>query len=170
MTGKEFLVLKAKIEDEFKNIEHLKEELSSRGLFDKCREDRFDVYFGNDKFKLRAVGSVLHDFYVAVENIFKTIAREIDETVPSDPSWHISLLKQMSVSIDGVRPPVISKETERYLDQYRAFRHVFRNVYGFNLDLNRIKALLLDFLVTLDLLRADLEIFQRNMAEILESD
>jgi len=39
----------------------------------------------------------------------------------------------MTLSIPEVRPPVLSKETAKMLDEFRSFRHVFRNVYGFNL-------------------------------------
>ena len=40
------------------------------------------------------------------------------------------------------RPAVISKETARFLEEYLAFRHVVRNIYGYELDPQRIDPLL----------------------------
>lgn len=123
MTKREFIVLKSKISEELKNISLLQEELSTRGLLDN---NKIEVYFKDDNFKARAVGSILHDFYVVAENIFKNIAKEIDESVPTDSTWHISLLKQMSIEIkiNELRPAVVTKQTAEKIDQYRSFRHV----------------------------------------------
>jgi hypothetical protein len=48
----------------------------------------------------------------------------------------------MSIELDGIRPAVISKELREQLDEYLRFRHVFRNVYGFNLDKARLTELI----------------------------
>jgi hypothetical protein len=48
----------------------------------------------------------------------------------------------MTLDVPGVRMAVISKDTMLLLDKYRSFRHVFRNVYGFNLDASRLEELI----------------------------
>jgi hypothetical protein len=47
----------------------------------------------------------------------------------------------MSTEIPGIRPALIDRETRVGLDEYRAFRHVVRNVYAFNLRPNRLQEL-----------------------------
>jgi len=167
MTKKEFLLVQAKIAAELNNIAALEEELAAHGFLAATPPGKLPAFPSGDSFQFRALGSVLHDFYVAVENIFEVIAREIDESLPSGPAWHIALLKQMTLAVPELRPAVIRKATAAKLDQYRAFRHVFRNVYGFNLDSERLRGLLTDFPLTLTALRTDLTAFQEQIRTLL---
>lgn len=101
----------------------------------------------------------LHGFYSGVEQIFEDIARTIDGGLPSDAEWHISLLRQMTVEMGGLRPAVIEIKTRRSLDQYRGFRHIVRNVYAFNLRPSRLAELVNDVPNCLASLTADLLAF-----------
>jgi hypothetical protein len=47
----------------------------------------------------------------------------------------------MTLPIKDVRPAVISEELAAELDDYLSFRHVFRNIYGFELKGDRINYL-----------------------------
>lgn len=94
----------------------------------------------NDLF-LDATALNLHGFYSGIERIFESIAKEIDQSVPSGLSWHRELAYQMTMEIDSVRPPVITKATCKMLDEYRGFRHVVRNVYTYNLSEDRLRDL-----------------------------
>ncbi|WP_068963387.1 hypothetical protein [Desulfosporosinus sp. BG] len=38
--------------------------------------------------ELTAIGSILHSFYNGIENIFKTIGKNIDGKIPSGNHWH----------------------------------------------------------------------------------
>ncbi len=118
----------------------------------------------------RAIGSILHDLYVACENMFEIIGREIDEVLPSNPSWHRALLQQMTLDIPGVRPAVLRKETAASLDKYRSFRHVVRNVYGVNLDSDRLLELLKLLPGTLEDLRTDIHTFIDGLHSVLEKN
>lgn len=89
----------------------------------------------------RAAGSILHDFYSGIEKIFRRIAAKIDRDIPSDEDWHTELLIRMSMSIDNIRPPVISVGLKEQLGEYLRFRHLFRNIYGFELKWERCKTL-----------------------------
>ncbi|HEX6972548.1 MAG TPA: hypothetical protein VF234_10040 [Limnochordia bacterium] len=90
---------------------------------------------------LRALGSVLHDFYTVVEDIFESIAADLDGGVPTSSDWHKRLLRSMAEPVDGVRPAVISADTATRLEEYLGFRHLFRNVYGHRLDWARMERL-----------------------------
>ncbi|MBS4025963.1 MAG: hypothetical protein KGZ96_09860 [Clostridia bacterium] len=167
MTAKEIFLLNARIKEETNNIQSLLIELDKRNLLKN--EKNSTLYLEEDSFTLRAIGSILHDFYVSVENMFEMISREIDESTPQGLDWHIKLLKQMNLEIPQVRPAVISKETLYLLDKFRAFRHVFRNVYGFNLDANRLKDLLEEMPIAVTKFTKDLDRFTRKMEEIINS-
>lgn len=86
----------------------------------------------------RSMGSILHDFYNCCERIFKKVAIDINGGYEDIEKWHKALLFKMTIPIKGLRPPVISEELAAELDEYLAFRHVFRNIYGFELKGERI--------------------------------
>ena len=96
---------------------------------------------GDDTFSLRARGSILHDFYSGIERVFVRIAEELNGGVPQGEQWHRQLVKDMSLEIPQVRPAVIDEELARSLGDFRRFRHVFRNVYGFTLEDQRMRPL-----------------------------
>ena len=126
-----FKVLKLSIRDEMTNLALLDGE--KNGL----------VRRRSTNYVVRAGGSILHDFYTGIEKIFESIAKEIDHRIPMGEEWHSELLHQMTLDIPGLRPPVITVGTEKKLREYLGFRHLFRKRYGFELDWQRLKKLLL---------------------------
>ncbi len=120
----------SEIEEELGNIERLLSELNEH----QKDEPRNSFY-------LRAVGSISHDFYCGVERIFERIAEELNGGIPEGENWHIQLLKDMTLQIEEVRPAVISKELVAELKGYLEFRHRFRNIYGFELEWDKMKGL-----------------------------
>lgn len=120
----------SEIEEELRNVDALLSELKGHG-----KEEPDNTFY------LRAVGSIFHDFYCGVERIFKRIAEELNGGIPEGENWHIQLLKDMSLKIEEIRPPVISKELAMELKGYLEFRHRFRNIYGFELEWSKMKGL-----------------------------
>jgi hypothetical protein len=90
---------------------------------------------------VRAAGSILHDFYCGAEKLFKKIASRLDRDIPSGEDWHLQLLERMTLELPGLRPAVISEEMKERLAEYLRFRHLFRNIYGFELRWSRIEDL-----------------------------
>ena len=90
---------------------------------------------------LDTVALNLHSFYNGVEKNFQETAKALDETLPQGPGWHQALLQQMAVEKSGIRPAVISQSSREALEEYRAFRHIVRNIYPFRLDVTRIQPL-----------------------------
>lgn len=86
----------------------------------------------------RSMGSILHDFYNCCERIFRKIALDVNGGYEDSEKWHKALLFKMTLPIKEVRPPVISEELAAELDEYLSFRHVFRNIYGFELKGDRV--------------------------------
>jgi len=167
MTPRDIMIISARIKEELKNIKKLENELIEKGYY--SGQKNLKKILSGDSFIIRAVASILHDIYVCMENIFKIIAREFDGKVPASENWHKELLLQMSLDIDGVRKKVISRELWEKLEELRGFRHVFRNVYGFNLNEEKILALLIKLPDTLRLFFIEMEEFieflQKSVAD-----
>ncbi|MBD3315313.1 MAG: hypothetical protein GF344_05965 [Chitinivibrionales bacterium] len=101
----------------------------------------------------------LHNFYTGCERIFCRISEELNGGLPKSHDWHVRLLRKMTLEIEGIRPAVLSRETASILDEYRSFRHVVRNIYGFEIKMSRMKPLLDSFDTALIAVRKDLSSF-----------
>ncbi|MEA4906187.1 MAG: hypothetical protein VB089_01120 [Anaerolineaceae bacterium] len=113
-----------------------------------------------------AVALNLHSYYSGVERILEDVARTIDGSIPEGPDWHQRLLFQMSAEIPEIRPAVIDRETRIDLDEFRAFRHVVRNVYAFNLRPSRLQELVQDLSGSFGAVQKDLLGFIRFLEEL----
>ena len=131
--------IRTELLSELEDISHLIEEY--KGFLAK--------YSGNmDNYLLRVKASFMADFYMGVEKIFKLIVEEINGGAPRGEGWHKRLLHTMSLEIEGLRPPVISKELYLDLLKFLGFRHVVRQAYGFQLDMKKLEELEKIFLNT----------------------
>lgn len=61
-----------------------------------------------DDFLVDAVALNLHSFYAGLEHIFELVADRVDHALPSGPSWHQELLRQMAAELPGVRPAAVT--------------------------------------------------------------
>jgi len=82
----------------------------------------------------------LHNFYTGCERIFQLIISELNGSIPSGYDWHKRILERMSIERED-RPALISPNTAQKLQEYLGFRHIVRNLYGFELDPERIDRL-----------------------------
>ena len=127
----DFAALRADIDRETRSLERLAQELVT--VLAATTE--------GTSARVRAAGSVIHDFYTGVEKIFRRIAIRMDQDLPTGEDWHVQLLQRMAVSVEGIRPPVIDEHLENQLEEYLRFRHLFRNIYGFDLKWERCQPL-----------------------------
>lgn len=97
--------------------------------------DLFDIVYQRapDMIEIAALASVLHSFYNGLENVFLSIAKGIDQKVPTGSQWHRDLLLQMTQRTVN-RGPVISTELAQKLADYLGFRHFYRHTYSFFLE------------------------------------
>lgn len=82
----------------------------------------------NETFYLDSTALNLHGFYNGVERLLEIVAREIDDSLPSGPTWHRDLLQQMQLDVPDVRPAVLAPMTVQLLEEYLGFRHIVRNL------------------------------------------
>lgn len=116
--------------------------------------------------ELRGAGDLLHDYYTDLEKVFQLVAETLDGGIPEGERWHRRLLDAMTLDVSGVRSRVLDEETGCALDEYLRFRHLFRNLYGFDLDLDPLRELL-EGLKDVDILvQADLDRFETTLAEV----
>ena len=125
-----FAILIAEIKQELASLDQLTQECNE---FYELNRAEIDTTAN-----LRVLGSILHDFYTCIEKIFRKIAISIEEDLPSDISWHSTLLDRMNLEIPSIRKPVIDEDLKDKLYDYLRFRHIFRNVYGFKLNWDKM--------------------------------
>lgn len=87
---------------------------------------------------LNSVALNLHSFYSGLERLFELIADDIDGGKLGGSDWHAELLRQMTLELGNVRPPVLRMDTAKNLDELRRFRHLVRNIYATNLIPGRL--------------------------------
>ena len=167
MTPEVYLLIEAKIKKELENLHALERELAAYGLYPTVSATTLGGFALTDAAALRIVGSILHDYYTALEKIFETVATRIDRSLPRGDTWHKELLEQMTLDVPGLRPPLISAGTARRLDPYRGFRHVFRNVYGYSLSPGRVMELLKDLPALAAAVKDDLSCFTLRLSELM---
>jgi hypothetical protein len=126
----EIPVLVAEIKNELSKLEILSQKLASQ-------QSRIHEEEVAESAALR-----LHNFYTGCERIFKLIVSEVNGVVPNELDWHKRMLTQVSLEIKDIRPAVISSKTKKDLEELLRFRHIVRNIYGFELKPERIEALI----------------------------
>lgn len=125
-----------------------------RPLLDKCEN------VPPTEIELSALAAMLHSFYTGIENIFKRACVELGGTLPAGAAWHRELLDSMSEP-NEFRGNLISKDMGRRLEEYLKFRHVFRQAYSFQLQWEKLSALVLGCEDTLRSLDEELSLFVR---------
>ncbi|MFQ6057988.1 MAG: hypothetical protein ACE5MB_03785 [Anaerolineae bacterium] len=109
--------------------------------------------------ELRAMASMLHEFYNGIERIFQRIAIHLGEGVPRGEYWHVDLLNRMAEEREEIRSAVIEGTLRDRLEEYLRFRHFFRHAYGYTLEWAKIRPLAEGMMETLGALRAQLMAF-----------
>lgn len=151
-----FAALRADIDREMRNLERLSQELV-RVLVATTE---------GTSARVRAAGSVIHDFYTGAEKIFRRIAIRMDQDLPTGEDWHVQLLHRMAVSVEEIRPAVIDETLEDQLEEYLRFRHLFRNIYGFDLKWERCQPLAERMDKTFGDLKEQIGIFENFLSSI----
>jgi hypothetical protein len=114
----------------------------------------------------------LHNFYTGCERIFRLVAAELNGALPEGFDWHKRLLERMGAEREE-RPALLSPNTVQDLHEFLAFRHVVRNVYGFELDSVRVERLVVRYPQAWHQFEADVTRFVfwlRTLAERVAQD
>ncbi|MEW6380376.1 MAG: hypothetical protein AB1611_12320 [bacterium] len=151
----EFNLLKAEIEAQVKEIERIYNEVEDRERGAQA-----------SKAKLESLGYQLHNLYCAFEYLFKIVAccfeNRILGMLSKDSTQCKVLLRRITLSVEGLRPPLISNEAYRELDELRAFRYFFRHAYSYELRYEKVK-------IPLDSARRLKGLYQKDIAQFLDT-
>ena len=107
-------------------------------------EDFYDEYTGGaepapslSREQKIVIAEILTNYYTCLETIFLRISQFFENNL-TDDRWHHDLLDKMILSIDGVRPAVISEETHAALRELMRFRHFKRYYLEFDYDPDKL--------------------------------
>jgi len=143
-------LLKASIEAQRREIER---------IFAKIEERRH----GKSVAELESLAYQLHNLYCAFEDLFRIVADFFENRIDDRARYHRELLWRMKVSIEEVRPALLSEESYRLLDSLRAFRHFFRHAYSYELDPRKVALVVEDALKLRELYQRDIDYFLEQL-------
>ena len=91
-----------------------------------------------DELDYAGLAYTIVNIYNLMENYFLCVAKGFENTIERN-RWHKDLVKRMSLEIEGVRPALLETRDIPLIDELRAFRPVFRNIYQVGLDIGKLK-------------------------------
>jgi hypothetical protein len=118
-----------------------------------------------DKAAMESVGYQLHNLYCAFEDLFKIVAETFENHIQDKNKYHQELLKRMAISIEGVRPRLLSQECFLLLDNLRSFRHLFRHAYSYELDERKLKIVMEDAFTLRRIYPTDVNVFLNSFGK-----
>jgi len=87
---------------------------------------------------MSAVSSGIHNVYNGIEDVLLSIARDVDDAVPTGASAHQDVLDQMAADVAGTRPALLDRGLYEALTELKGFRHLVRHRYGFDLKPDKV--------------------------------
>ena len=112
---------------------------------------------------VESAGYWLHNLYCAFEDLFKLITGYWENHMQINGEYHIQLLRRMHLSIEGIRPALLSDKSFRELNELRGFRHAFRHAYNYGLDDERVRHLLHRILNAKEIIKEDIQAFRNRV-------
>lgn len=108
-------------------------------------------------------------FYTAIEDLFKQIAKSFENHIDTMTNFHKELLLRMNTEVPKIRPAVISKESLILLDKVRAFRHFVRHAYDCELDEKQLDLIQSKLQNDFSLVDGDLQKFRLYLQKLTDS-
>ena len=128
-------------------------------IFDKIEDRRR----GEGEATLESLAYQLHNLYCAFEDLLKLVADSFENHIEARAHYHRTLLWRMKIPIEGVRPALLSETSHKLLDSLRAFRHVFRHAYSYELDPKKLALVVEDALKLKGLYQGEIDHFLEQL-------
>lgn len=142
-------ILKSEIENDYQRLNRL------LGKFEKS----YNEFLGSGEYsKIVESAFYVNQLHTGFESIFKNTAKTFENNIEQD-YWHKSLLERMTLSIQDIRPALISEESFNCLNELRAFRHFFRHAYDTDINSEKFKIVADRVYKLRDLFQKDLKKF-----------
>lgn len=129
----------------------------AEGNYRRFRAD-FPPVATDRNYDLIILADIITDYCTCVETAFLRIAKAFENEV-IEYRWHASLLERMKVDVPDVRPRVLSDDSFEHLHELMRFRHFRRYYFDRKYDRDRMTLLERGFLLSIPLVKADLERF-----------
>lgn len=115
------------------------------------------------------LGYHLHNLYSAIEDLFREMAAIFESPIENPNNVRPRTVKTDDHQCAHIRPRVISPQSFALLDELRAFRHVFRHSYIYELDAERVARLKEKVLTQWQEVEGDLSEFEAFLHAQLEA-
>lgn len=87
------------------------------------------------------IAEILTNYYTCLETVFLRISQFFENHLSND-RWHQDLLDKMTLSIEDIRPQVLSDATRADLRELMRFRHFKRYYLEFDYDWDKLQFLM----------------------------
>ena len=128
-------------------------------IFERIEERRR----GEGEANLESLAYQLHNLYCAFEDLMKIVADFFENHIDDSAHYHSALLWRMKMPIEGVRPALLSETSYKLLESLRAFRHVFRHAYSYEIDPKKLALVVEDALKLRGLYQRDIDRFLEQL-------
>ncbi|NUN24926.1 MAG: hypothetical protein HUU09_15990 [Candidatus Jettenia caeni] len=105
--------------------------------------------------------------YCSLEDLFQEVVKTFENKVEDPAKYHRELLRRMYMDVPGIRPKLLTHESYRTLDELRGFRHIFRHVYDYELDTEKIDNLKQKIVVNWNYITQDMHSFMSFLQDTL---
>ncbi len=121
-------------------------------------------------FEMRYVFALkTQQFYTAIEDLLKQIAKAFENHIDKMESFHKELLARMNTEIPNIRPALLSNKSLLLLDKVRAFRHFVRHAYDCELDTQELRIIQNKLKDEFSFVQNDLGIFREFIVTLSQS-
>lgn len=111
------------------------------------------------------LAEVLANYYTCLETVFLRISQFFEYELSAE-RWHHDLLDKMTLSIEGIRPRVLSDESYSALRELMRFRHFKRYYLEFEYDWDKLLFLTKKLDQARPRVREDLDRFKERLREV----
>jgi hypothetical protein len=139
------------IQTELNKVAQLEQQIKAVKLQMPANPDLTKIFYESLALKL-------HNFYTGCERIFQIVASDLNGGLPTSFDWHRRLLGRMAIPHTD-RPALLRQNTAQRLEEYLAFRHIVRNIYGFELKPERLDKLIADYAEVWQQFHQDIQTF-----------
>lgn len=94
--------------------------------------------YKNNEERMESLAYHLHNLYCAFEDLMILVANSFENQIYESPKWYTLLLRRMTQNIPNIRPSLFSDVCYSLLDELRAFRHLFRHAYSYQIDQDKL--------------------------------
>lgn len=138
-------------------------QLKSFGIYPKIKADSIKGLDITDDFVMRSIGSLIHGYYVCIEELFIYTNNMYGNIKMNTDSWHRDLVIVMSKDIQGYRVKLIREDTVEMLDELRRFRHFFVKGYGNKYNSDKLYAIVKNLPKIVNALERDFKSYFKYM-------